>query len=194
MMESKLAQGHAGAAPSLEGGAVVPGLARRLIGCVTILVRAGVVLALAAVLILTVLQVLDRHFFRSGGLAFDQYARVGLVWLTFLGIAIGFRDRANIRIDLLDRFVPAGLLTILRLVLDLVVLAVALLLLWAGWPLLEIGAFQALMDTPLTYEVMYGALLAGLVLLCLFLVLRLADALTGGRFRLDTKVTHHDHP
>jgi len=193
-MESKLAQGHAGAAHPLEGGVVGPGLARRLIGGIAILVRAGVVLALAAVLILTVLQVLDRHVFKSGGLVFDQYARVGLVWLTFLGIAIGFRDRANIRIDLLDHFLPAKFLDGLRLALDLVVLAVALVLLWAGWPLLEIGAFQVLMDTPLTYEVMYGALLVGLALLCLFLVLRLVDALTGRRFGLDTKATHHDHP
>ena len=77
--------------------------------------------------------------------------------------------------------------------LDLVILAAAGLMIVVGWQLLEVGAYQVLMDTPFTYEVMYGALLLGLALLCVFQVLRLVDGLTGGRFRLDTPVGDDDH-
>jgi TRAP-type C4-dicarboxylate transport system permease small subunit len=162
---------------------------------VTGLVRAAVVVALAAILILTVLQVMDRHFFHYGDFAFDQYSRVALVWLAFLGIAMGFRERVNIRIDLLDHFLPNRAAKWLRTVLDVVVLAVAASLIWVGWQLLEVGAFQVVMDTPLTYQVMYAALLAGLILLCFFLLLRLADLVTAGRFGLDARARDdHDRP
>lgn len=191
MTQSTLDRAASGPAPAEVGAA--PGWPARLIGAVTWLVRAGMILALVAVLVLTVLQVVDRHFLRHG-FAFDQYSRVGLVWLAFFGIAMGFRERANIRIDLLDHFLPKRLVAPQQFLLNLIILAVAAALIWFGWPLLEVGTFQALMDTPLSYDVMYGAGLAGLILICFFLVLRLADVLTGGRFGLDEKASDdHDH-
>lgn len=191
MTQSTLESAPATAVPASAGAA--PGWPARLVGLVTWLVRGGVIISLVAVLILTVLQVVDRHFLHHG-FAFDQYSRVGLVWLGFLGIAMGFRERANIRIDLLDHFLPKRFVGPQQFLLNLIILAVAAALIWFGWPLLEVGTFQALMDTPLSYDVMYGAGLAGLILICLFLVLRLADVLTAGRFGLDEKASDdHDH-
>jgi TRAP-type C4-dicarboxylate transport system permease small subunit len=151
------------------------------------------VIALVAVLVFTVGSVFDRHFFKSGAFAFDQYCRVGLVWLTFLGIAIGFRERANIRIDLLDHFLARRWVEPKLIGLDLIVLGVAGLMIVVGWRLLEVGAFQVLMDTPFTYESMYGALLFGLAVLCVFLVARVVDGLTASRLRLDAPPADHDH-
>jgi len=51
-----------------------------------------------------------------------------------------------------------------------------------------------LMDTPFTYEVMYGALLLALMVLCVFLVVRMVDRVTSGRFQLDTEASDDDHP
>jgi TRAP-type C4-dicarboxylate transport system permease small subunit len=157
------------------------------------LVRMAVVVSLVMILIFTVGQVVDRHFFRTGFSAFDQYARLGLVWLTFLGIAIAFRERANIKIDLADHFLPPATVRRKAVVLDIVVLAVAAMMIVVGWRLLEVGAYQVLMDTPFTYEVMYGALLLSLVLLVFFLFLRLVDAAFGGRLRVDAPIDPHDH-
>jgi len=157
------------------------------------LVRLAVVVSLVFILIFTVGQVIDRHLFRTGFSAFDQYARLGLVWLTFLGIAIAFRERANIKIDLADHFLPPATVRRKAVVLDIVVLAVAAMMIVVGWRLLEVGAYQVLMDTPFTYEVMYGALLLSLVLLVFFLFLRLVDAAFGGRLRVDAPIDPHDH-
>jgi TRAP-type transport system small permease protein len=165
----------------------------RIVGFVAFAARACVVLALAAILVFTVGQVLDRHVFKSGAIGFDQFSRLCLVWLTFIGIAIGFRERVNIKIDLFNHFLPARIVRPKTWLLDLVILAAAGLMIVVGWRLLEVGAYQVLMDTPFTYEVMYGALLLGLVLLCIFQVLRLVDGLTGGRFHLDTPVGDDDH-
>ena len=116
------------------------------------LMRAGVVAAMLLVLLSTIGQVADRHLIKSNFGAYDQYRRLGLVWLTFLGFAIAVRDRANIRVDLLDHFIPARAARMKGVVLDLAMAGVAVLLLVVGWPLLDVGSFQVIMDTPFDYE------------------------------------------
>jgi TRAP-type C4-dicarboxylate transport system permease small subunit len=177
---------------ALDTGHGVPGIAARGADALAKLVRVGVVVALIGVLVCTVAQVMDRHFTKSGAIAFDQYARLGLVWLTFFGLAVGFRERANIRIDLLDHVLSKRARHLKGLVLDVVVVAVSILMIVVGWRLLQVGSFQMLMDTPLTYETMYGALLAALAILSLFLVFRLIDGVTGGRYQLDAETSDDD--
>ncbi len=149
------------------------------------LMRAGVVAAMLLVLASTVGQVADRHFIKSGFGAFDQYGRLGLVWLTFLGIAVAFRERANIRIDLADHFLAPRIARAKGVVLDIVVVGIAVTLVCVGWPLLDVGSFQVIMDTPFSYEEVYAALLAGMAVLAAFVALRLLDQAAGGRLGLD---------
>lgn len=156
-------------------------------------VKAALVIALLMVLVFTVGQVLDRHFLKSTFAAHDQFARIGLVWLTFLGIAVGIRDRTNVRIELLNHLAPLRIRRAMAIVIDLVILVVSIFLVIVGLPLLEVGSFQALMGTSLNYDTMYASLLCGLCLLILFLVLRFADLLFGGRLNLDAPVHEDDH-
>lgn len=136
--------------------------------------RACVTAAMAALLLLSVGQVIDRYLVKSSFDAYDQLARLCLVWLTFVGIALGVRERANIRIELLEHLLPGVGTRVLASALDAVVLLTALYVLLKGWVLLDIGSYQAVMGTPLSYEVVYAGLLVGMALLVLFLGLRLA--------------------
>lgn len=155
-------------------------------------VRLAVIVALAVVLVFTVGQVADRYVIKSQFDAHDQIARIGMVWLVFLGFAIGVRERSNIRIEVLQHFLPARVRQASVLLLDILMLAVTLLILVVGWQLLEIGSFQAIMGTSLYYDVMYGALLTGMILLAVFLILRIANTLSGGRLGVDAPVSEHD--
>lgn len=157
------------------------------------LMCAGVVASVVVVLVSTVGQVLDRHVFKSGFGAFDQYGRLGLVWLTFLGIAIAVRERANIRIDLADHFLPPGIVRAKAVILDLALVGIAVTLVVVGWPLLEVGGFQVIMDTPFSYQDVYAALLIGMAVLALFVALRLLDQLASGRLGLDVPDTNGPH-
>ena len=172
-------------------GAGLP-LLRRLIGALDRIVKTGVVIALIAILVFTVGQVPDRYFFKSSFSAYDQFARLGLVWLTFLGIAIGIRERANIRVELLEHFLPPRLTRAMSVLLDVVVLLSAILVLVVGWRLLDVGSYQAIIGTPFTYAIVYGGLLIGMALLILYLILRLSDAAFGGRLGLDKPAGGHD--
>ena len=156
----------------------------------------GVVLALAmvGVLVFTVGQVADRYLIKSAFDAHDQYARISLVWLTFIGIAVGIRDRANVRIELVGHLAPVHLRHWISLVLELITVVVAAFIMFVGWRLLEIGAFQSIIGTSLNYDVMYVGMLTGMGLMVLFIVLRFINQLTRGKFRLDVLPRSHDDP
>lgn len=145
--------------------------------------------ALVAVLGFTVAQVLDRYLVKSAFNAHDQYARLALVLLTFVGIAAGIRDRVNVRIELIGHFASPKVRAATSVVLDGVMLAMSVLLCFVGWRLLEIGETQPIMGTPLTYRSMYGSLLIGMALLVVFLVLRFVHRLSGGRLRTDVQAS-----
>ena len=53
----------------------------------------------------------------------DEVAMMLMVWLTFLGAAVGMRDRANYAFDFLARLLPAGAKRPVRLFSELVCIA-----------------------------------------------------------------------
>src|SRR5690242_10873796 len=78
-----------------------------------------VVIALMITLVVIVaLQFVDRHFIDTGIAAPDQYARVALVWLTFIGFAIAVRAAVNIRVDLIDARLPSKVRAALEIGFD----------------------------------------------------------------------------
>jgi TRAP-type C4-dicarboxylate transport system permease small subunit len=174
---------HAPIASSLRGP----------VQCLHWAARSIAVLALFTVLVFTVGQVVDRYLLKTSFGAYDQYARLGMVWLTFIGIAIGIRDRVNIRIELLNHLAPIKVRRLVVLALELLILCVATVLIVVGSRLLEIGAFQTIMGTNLAYDSMYAALLVGMGLLNIFLILRFANFLFGGRLNVDIPVSDDDH-
>jgi len=170
----------------------IPALVKA-VRAVDVVVSIAVALSLLMVLAFTVGQVVDRYWLKSTFDGHDQYARVGLVWLTFLGIALGIRERINIRIELLAHFGAPGIRRTVSVVLDVVMLVVAIVVVVVGLPLLEVGGYQSIMGTALSRDVMYAAVLVGMGLLILFLILRLADRLSGQRLQVDLPEPSDDH-
>jgi TRAP-type C4-dicarboxylate transport system permease small subunit len=167
------------------GGQPAPGRAGRFVRGLDWLAAASIALALFLVLVFTVGQVTDRYLVKSTFDAHDQFARIGLVWLTFIGLAVGIRTRSNVRIELLAHFAPPAVVRAANVILDLVVLVVSGIMVVVGARLLEVGAFQAIIGTPLNYDVMYAGMLVGMALLVVFMVLRFADLFSGGHLRLE---------
>lgn len=155
--------------------------------------RACVVLALVIVFLFTVGQVADRYIFGTSFSAYDQLSRVGLVWMTFVGFALGVWERVNIRVELLEHFLPRRVLDAISFLLGLTMAAVAILVLVEGWRLLDVGAYQGIMGTPFTYVIVYAGLLVGMALLVVFLVARLIEIATGTRLDPDAYGTDYDH-
>jgi len=145
-----------------------------------ILIQWAVVALMVALVVIVALQFIDRHFIDTGIAAPDQYARVALVWLTFVGFAIAVRAALNVRVDLIDAHLPARLRRILELAFDALMLILLIVLLPGSWRLIEIGRDQLLLGTFFTAAVPAAGAFIACLLMCLFVGLRLAARLLGG--------------
>ncbi len=141
------------------------------------LARVWLVLMLLVILVFTFGQVLDRYLVATDFHAFDQMSQLGLVWTTFIGIALGFRDRRTIRIELFEDRLSPRLKRLRNLFFDLLVLAILVLVHVKGWPVVAVGARQNILGTPFTLAMAYSAILAGTLLYGLFVLLRIGRAL-----------------
>lgn len=124
-------------------------------------------------------SLVDRHLVTLPIPAPDQYARVLLVWLTFIGFAVAVKNGANIRVDLIDSHLPKAARGVLEVVFELAMMALAALIAWHGWRLVEIGRDQERLGTVLSEAWPAIALFVSCLLTIAFLVLRLALRLSG---------------
>jgi len=158
--------------------------------------RLGVALTLAVVLVFCFAQVLDRYLLKTQFDAWDQIARIGMLWCAFLGAAMALRERRNVVIDLIDSHLPERVRRMRNRLFDAMVLAATLF--YKGLDVVEVGHFQDIVGTPFTYAVSYAALTAGMAFFTLFLALRLLipnapvprDAFARGEEENDLPGTH----
>ena len=118
-------------------------------------------------------QLVDRHFIDIPIQAPDQYARIGLVWLTFLGFALAIRGNVAVRVDIIDHFLPPAARRWVGIVSDLMLLLMLCVLAVKGWAVYEVGAGQLILGTPFTAGLPNAALVVGVALMILYVLLRL---------------------
>jgi len=152
------------------------GSSNRAIRGVEWLGKAVVAAALIVILVFTLGQIADRYILKGVFNAYDQIACIGLVWMTFIGMAMAIRERVNIVVDILDKYLSAKVVARKQVVLDILSAIVMALLVNYAWHLMQIGGYQSILGTPLTYSVIYSALFAGSIMMLFFLVLRVAGA------------------
>jgi TRAP-type transport system small permease protein len=148
--------------------------ATRLVEIVTGWVVAVIVLFLVAVV---VGQLVDRHAIDLPIHAPDQFARVGIIWLTFLGFALAVHDGSSIRVDLIDHWLPERARQIMAIVSDVVMLAMSAWIAFKGWAVVEVGAGQYLLGTPFTAALPNTGLFIGAILTVVFIAARLCGRL-----------------
>lgn len=132
-----------------------------------------------ALVIIVASQLVDRHFITLPMAAPDAYARVILVWLTFVGFALAVKNGINIRVDLIDARLPPKARRFLDYVFDIAMLGLTAIIGFHGWRLVVIGSDQERLGTILSEAWPSGALFVSSILLSLFLVLRLAVRFSG---------------
>jgi TRAP-type C4-dicarboxylate transport system permease small subunit len=132
-----------------------------------------------ALVVIVASQFVDRHFVSLPMAAPDAYARVILVWLTFIGFALAVKGGLNIRVDLIDSHLPARVRLLLEYLFDVLMLLLTLVIGFHGWRLIVIGRDQERLGTVLSEAWPSAALFVSCILLVLFLTLRIALRFTG---------------
>ena len=142
-------------------------LGRRLVGAM-----------LLALLAIVTLQIIDRHVIDVPIAAPDAYARILLIWLTFIGFALAVRAGLAIRVDLMDHWLSTRTRTAFELVFGLVKLGVLVLLIVKGWLLVQIGFDQSILGTDLTTAVPNAGLWLGALMMFVFVTIALLQTVT----------------
>lgn len=148
----------------------------RVVNMVDGALRALVALCLIALTALVIFQVISRYVFGSVPLFAEETARFAMIWMAMMAAALGVRDGANIRIDLLPAAVgnlsPMALRG-LEAGLETVSLTVFLVLAWYGLDamLFAHGQSSPGMGIPLSYP--YAVMPAAFVCAAAFSVLRI---------------------
>ena len=132
-----------------------------------------------ALVVIVASQFVDRHFVSLPMAAPDAYARVILVWLTFIGFALAVKGGLNIRVDLIDSHLPPRVRRLLEYLFDVLMLLLTLVIGFHGWRLIVIGRDQERLGTLLSEAWPSAALFVSCILLVLFLTLRIALRFTG---------------
>lgn len=135
---------------------IVGGLLALILGGMTVLVFVSVVL---------------RYILNSPVTWSEELASLLFAWLTFVGAYVGFRTHSHIRIDTLTMFLPAGLRSGIRRMVDAGVLMLLGLFIWQGlslatttwsleFPAMEISRGYLYLSLPLGACGMLVAILA----------------------------------
>lgn len=145
----------------------------RVLRVVERVLEALMALLVAGLVLIVASQFVDRHFVTLPIPAPDAYARIMLVWLTFVGFALAVKNGLNIRVDLIDTHLPKGVQTALEYVFDATMLFLTVIIGFHGWRLIEIGQGQERLGTVLSEAWPSSALFVSCIVLVLFLVLRI---------------------
>ena len=151
----------------------------RALRLLDLLVEWVVIALMVSLVAIVALQFIDRHFIDTGIAAPDQYARVALVWLTFIGFAVAVRAAVNIRVDLIDAHLPPKVRAILAIGFDVLMVLLVAVMVPGCWRLIEIGKDQDLLGTAFTAAVPAAGVLIASILMLIYVGVRLVARLMG---------------
>ena len=132
--------------------------------------RSICVLILASYLILVLLQVFFRYVLNESLFWAEEAVRFSMVWSVLLGSALVARDRAHIRIDLVESLLPAPARRILLVLLDLLMIVFMVVLAVAGVQFAGRSMMQTSPSLNLPMWLVYCAVPVGAVLQGLFVL------------------------
>ena len=123
-------------------------------------VLSWVCVVLFAALVLDVMwQVFTRQVLDAPSAWSEELAKYLFIWLGLLGSALVFGERGHVGVELLVQKAPPGLQRVLSLVVQLSILAFALVaLVWGGWQVVDIAWDQKVTGLPFAVGQLYLAL------------------------------------
>ena len=162
-------------------------LLRALDRALTVAWQWTIALLVGGLLIVVVSQVIDRHFIDLWRDSPEEYVKIGLIWLTFVGFALAMRQGTEIRVDLADHFLSAKARAVLYGSFDVLLLVLIGIVIWKSWQVLVVSRDQVILGTDYSVAVPVYGMLFGLILMFFAVVVRLVR-----RFLRESSVDVHD--
>jgi TRAP-type C4-dicarboxylate transport system permease small subunit len=141
------------------------------------------VLLMSALVVLTFVQVVARYVMESPFTSTPQYARLALVWLTFMGAAVAVRRNGLVRIEVLVELMTPTARRLLETVFDLLVIALLVVIAVKGWVAVQVTGSQVVAGTPLSYAFYTASIFVGAIIMIFYLAVRILARTTTEQVR-----------
>ena len=138
-----------------------------------------IVVLMGLMVFMTFIQVFARYVMNSPFTSTEEYTRMVLVWLTFMGASVALRRNRLTRIEVLEERLPARVRSFLAIFFDLVLMFLLLIIAVKGWEATLVTTSQIVAGTPLSYAWFVFSVVVGSVIMFFYLGLRRLQLLLG---------------
>lgn len=150
------------------------------------------VLCLLAMILIVTVQVFTR---KLGNFVFfwsEEITLLCLAWFSYMGMAIGFREKLHMNMDMIENFVSKRAIWVMDRVIDFATFAFGVYLIVAGWDFTVLMHESTLPATKLPNSVLYAVMPLTGVMTCAYALLHLAGVDTRRYKDVEEEIKRHD--
>ncbi|MFC3075532.1 TRAP transporter small permease [Shinella pollutisoli] len=122
-------------------------------------------LLIAGLLAVVFSQFIDRNFFPFWRDSPEEYVKIGLTWLCFIGVVRAFSANEHIRVTILQDSLPPWLVVWIDTFIDALLLVLLLILTVKCWQMVQAAQYQIVLGTDLSLAVPASGILVGIALM-----------------------------
>jgi len=137
-------------------------------------------------------QVMTRKLFNFVFFWSEEVTLLCLTWFSFIGIAIGFREKLHLGMDVLENHVPRKALTILDRIIDVSTFGFGLYMIIYGFQFSVLMSESTLPATKLPNSVQYIVVPLTGVICCVYSALQFLGINTQRYTEIDDEIKQHD--
>lgn len=137
-------------------------------------------------------QVMTRKLFNFVFFWSEEVTLLCLTWFSFIGIAIGFREKLHLGMDVLENLVPKKALTILDRIIDVSTFGFGLYMIIYGFQFSVLMSESTLPATKLPNSVQYIVVPFTGVICCVYSALQFLGINTQRYTEIDDEIKQHD--
>lgn len=165
---------------------------KRLIVGIDTFLEGFAILSLLTMIIVVTVQVFTRKLFSFVFFWSEEVTLLLLAWFSYMGIAIGFREKLHMNMDMIENFVPAKGIWLLDRVIDVCTFAFGVYLVYYGWDFCVLMWDSTLPATKLPNSVLYAVMPLTGLMTCGYSLLQMFGVDTRRYKDVEEEIKSHD--
>jgi TRAP-type transport system small permease protein len=147
---------------------------------------------LVSLIVIVFMQVVTRKIFGFVFFWSEEITLLCLTWFCFMGIAIGFREKLHLAMDMIEGFTPKIVLTILDRIIDISIFVMGLYLVIKGWEFVQLMGESTLPATKMPNSIQYLVVPITGALSCIYAALQFFGHDTRRYHLIEEEIQKHD--
>jgi TRAP-type C4-dicarboxylate transport system permease small subunit len=150
------------------------------------------VLCLLAMILIVTMQVFTRKLFNFVFFWSEEITLLLLAWFSYMGIAIGFREKLHMNMDMIENFVSKRTILWMDRLIDVSIFIFGLYLIIAGWDFTVLMNESTLPATKLPNSLLYVVMPITGVMTCFYAALQFFGKDTRRYTDVEEEIKQHD--